>query len=57
MKENKSRRIIKVTQQIKSNEDNGEEIWEIKWKVQRKNQTPHTTKNEKATESKVHHRL
>ena len=37
MKENRSRRIIKVAQQI----------WEIKRKVQRKNQTPHTTKDEK----------
>ena len=37
MKENRSRKIIKVVQQI----------WEIKRKVQRKNQTPHTTKDEK----------
>ena len=57
MKENKSRRIIKVAQQIKSNVDNGEKIWEIKWKVQRKNQTPYTIKNEKTAESKVHQTL
>ena len=30
MKENRSRRIIKVAQQIKSNVDNGGKIWEIK---------------------------
>ena len=47
IKENRSRRIIKVAQQIKSNVDKREKIWEIKRKVQRKNQTPHTIKNEK----------
>ena len=47
MKENRSRRIINVAQQIKSNSDNIEKIWEIKRKVQRKNQTPHTIKDEK----------
>ena len=47
MKENRSRRIINVAQQIKSNADNREKIWEIKRKVQRKNQTPHTIKDEK----------
>ena len=47
MKENRSKRIIKVAQQIKSNVDNEEKIWEIKRKVQRKNQTPHTIKDEK----------
>ena len=47
MKENRSRRIIKVAQQIKSNVDNGGKIWEIKRKVQRQNQTPHTIKDEK----------
>ena len=47
MKENRSRRIIKVAQQIKSNVDNGGKIWEVKRKVQMKNQTPHTIKNEK----------
>ena len=36
-KENRSRRIIKVEQQIKSNVDNGGKIWKIKRKVQRKN--------------------
>ena len=30
MKENRSRRIIKVAQQIKSIADNGGKIWEIK---------------------------
>ena len=39
MKENRSKRIIKVAQQIKSNVDNGGKIWEIKQKIQRKNQT------------------
>ena len=39
MKENRSKRIIKVAQQIKSNVDNGGKIWEIKRKIQRKNQT------------------
>ena len=33
MKENRSWRIIKVIQKIKSNEDNGGKIWEIKAKV------------------------
>ena len=47
MKENRSKSIIKVAQQIKSNVDNGGKIWEIKRKVQRKNQTPHTIKDEK----------
>ena len=47
MKENRSRRIIKVAQQIKSNVDNGGKIWEVKRKVQRKYQAPHTIKDEK----------
>ena len=47
MKENRSKSIIKVAQQTKSNVDNGGKIWEIKQKVQRKNQTPHTIKDEK----------
>ena len=47
MKENRSRRIIKVAQQIRSNVDNGGKIWEVKRKVQRKNQTAHTIKDEK----------
>ena len=47
MKENISRRIIKVAQEVKSNVDNGEKIWEIKRKVQRKIQTAHTIKDEK----------
>ena len=38
---------MKVEQQIKSNVDKREKIWQIKQKVQRKNQTPHTIKNEK----------
>ena len=41
-----SRRVIKVAQQIKSNADNGEKMREIKRKVQRKNQTSHTIKDE-----------
>ena len=49
MKENRSRRIIKVTQQIKSNVDNGGKIWEVKRKIQRKKQTPDTIKDEKTT--------
>ena len=49
MKENRSRRIIKVAQQIKSNVDNGRKTWETKQKVKRKNQTPHTIKDEKIT--------
>ena len=57
MKENRSRRIIKVAQQIKSNVDNGGKIWEVNRKFQRKNQTPHAIKDEKTTESKVHHRF
>ena len=40
MKKNRSRRVIKVTQQIKSNVDNGRKIWEIKRKVQRKKIEP-----------------
>ena len=47
MEENRSRRIIKVARQIKSNVGSGEKIWEIKRKVQIKNQTPHLIKNEK----------
>ena len=47
MKENRSRRIIKVAQQIKSNVDNGEKIWEVTREVQTKNQTPHTIRDEK----------
>ena len=47
MKENRSRRIIKVEQQIKSNVDKREKIWQIKRKVHRKNQTSHTIKNKK----------
>ena len=47
MKENRCRSIIKVAQQIKSNLDNGGEIWEIKRKLQRKNQAPHIIKDEK----------
>ena len=47
MKGNRSRRVIKVPQQIKPNVDNGGQMWEIKQKVQRKNQTPHTIKDEK----------
>ena len=57
MKENRSRRIIKVAQQIKSNVDNGGKIWEVKRKVQRKDQTPHTIKDKKTTELKVHRRF
>ena len=48
MKENRSKRIIKVAQQIKSNVDNGGKIWEVKRKVQRKNQILHTQKDEKS---------
>ena len=56
MKKNRSRGIIKVAQQIKSNVDNEGKIWEVKRKVQRKNQRPHTIKDEKTTELKVHRR-
>ena len=49
MKENRSRRIIKVAQQIKSNVENEGKIWEVKRKIQRKNQTPDTVKDEKTT--------
>ena len=47
MKKKYNTRIIKVERQIKSNVDNGGKTWEIKQKVQRKNQTPYTIKNEK----------
>ena len=57
MTENRSRRIIKVAQQIKPNVDNGGKIWEVNWKSQGKNQTSHAMKDEKTTESKVHHRF
>ena len=57
MKEKRSRRIIKVIQQIKSNVDNGGKIWEFKRKLQRKNQTPHTIKDEKTTESNFYGRF
>ena len=49
MRENRSRRIIKVAQQIKSNVENEGKIWEVKRKIQRKNQTPDTIKDEKTT--------
>ena len=49
MKENRSRRIIKVAQQIKSNVENEGKIWEVKREIQRKNQTPDTIKDEKTT--------
>ena len=45
MKENRSRGIIKVAQQIKSNVDNGGKIWGIKRKIVQKNQT-HAIKDE-----------
>ena len=57
MKENRTRKIIKVTQPIKSNVDNGGKIWEIKQKVQKNNQTPHTIKDEQTAESNVHCRF
>ena len=57
MKENRSTWIIKVAQQIKSNVGNGEKIREIKWNFQKKNQIPHTIKDEKTTESKFHRRF
>ena len=58
MKENRSKRIIKVAQQIKSNVDNGGKIWEIKRKIQRKNQTCLILPRiKKTTESNVHHRF
>ena len=47
MKKNRSSRIIRAAQQIKSNVDNGGKIWEIKQKFQRKNQAPHTIKDDK----------
>ena len=53
MKENRARRIIKVAQQIKSNVDNGGKIWDIKRKVQRKNQTAHTIKDEKKQQNRM----
>ena len=53
----KIRGIIKVAQQIKSNVDNRGKIWEIKQKVQRKNETHHTIKDEKTTKSNVHPRF
>ena len=46
--------MIKVAQKIKSNVDNGGKISEVKRKVQKKNQTHHTNKDEKTTELKVH---
>ena len=54
MKENRSRRIIKIAQQIKSGVDNGGKIWELKRRFQRKSQTSHTIKDEKTAESYVH---
>ena len=57
MKENRTRKIIKVTQPIKSNVDNGGKIWEIKQKVQKNNQTTHTIKDEQTAESNVHCRF
>ena len=54
MKENRSRRIIKVAQQIKSNVDNGGKIWEFKQNFQRRNQTPHTITDKKLIELNVH---
>ena len=56
MKENRSRRIIKVAQQIKSNIDNGGKIWEIKRKFREKIKHLILSKMKK-TESKVHYRF
>ena len=53
MKENISRGIIKVAQQIKSNVGNEGKIWEIKRKILQKNQT-HAIKDEK---QQNHHRF
>ena len=50
MKENRSRRIIKVVHQIKKNINIGGKSLEIKRKVQRKDRTLHTIKNEKTTD-------
>ena len=57
IKENRNMRIIKVAQQIKLSVDNRGKTWEIKRKVQRKNQTPQTIKDKKAAESNVHPRF
>ena len=53
LKENRSKRIIKIAQQIKSEEDNGGKLWELKRRAQRKNQTSHTIKDQKTAESYV----
>ena len=47
MKEDRNSKIIMVAQQIKSTVDDGGKIWKIKRKVQGKNQTPYTIKDEK----------
>ena len=57
MKENRSRRIIKVAQKIKSNVDNGGKIWEIKRKVQKKIKHFILSTMKKATELNVHPRF
>ena len=45
--ENRSRRIIKVAQKIKSNVDSGGKIWEIKQKLQKKMKQPIISKMKK----------
>ena len=53
MKKNRSRRIIEVAQQRKSNVDNGGKIWEVKRKIK----YLMLSKMKKTTEFKVYGRF
>ena len=57
MKENRSRRIIKVAQQIKSNVDNGRKYGKLNKKFRGKITHLILSKMKKTTELKVHHRF
>ena len=41
IKESRGNQIKRIAESISSNVDNGREIWEVKWKVKRKDETPH----------------
>ena len=41
IKKGRSNRIRRIAESISNNIDNGRKIWEVKWRVKRKHQTPH----------------
>ena len=46
-KENRSKRINRIAQEIREHVDNGGEIWELKRKLEKKVQTPYFITNTK----------